>query len=95
MVLRVARLPRLLSRFLWWLALHVLPGERVRHFGTFTVSTTAPFGTKSLVVPTVGSPVVHYGAINDAGEMPVNMVIDHRIMDGAVVGFTLMEWNSS
>ena len=69
----------------------VLPRERVRLFGTFTVSTTAPFGTKSLVVPTVGSPVEHFGAINEAGEMPVNLVIDHRIMDGAVVGFTLME----
>jgi hypothetical protein len=89
--LRAARLPRLLSRGLWWLALHVLPRERVRHFGTFTVSTVAPFGAKALYVPTVGSPLVHYGAINEQGEMPVNLAIDHRLMDGAVAGFTLME----
>jgi hypothetical protein len=89
--LRSARLPRLLSRALWWMALHVFPQERVRHLGTFTVSTLCPYGAKALVVPTVGSPLVHYGAINEQGEMPVNLIIDHRLMDGAIAGFTLME----
>jgi hypothetical protein len=89
--LRMARLPRLLSRALWWLALHCLPRERVRHFGTFTVSTLSPFGAKSLYVPTLGGPLVHYGAISEQGEIPVHLTIDHRVMDGAVVGFTLLE----
>lgn len=89
--LRTARMPRLLSRAVWWVALHCLPRERVRHFGTFTVSTLSPFGAKSLYVPTLGGPLVHYGAVNDQGEVPVHLTIDHRVMDGAVVGFTLME----
>jgi hypothetical protein len=76
---------------MWWLALHCLPRERVRHFGTFTVSTLSPFGAKSLYVPTLGGPLVHYGAISDEGEIPVHLTIDHRVMDGAVVGFTLLE----
>jgi hypothetical protein len=87
----VARLPRLLSRALWWLALHCLPRERVRQFGTFSVSTLSPFGAKSLYVPTLGSPLVHYGAISEQGEIPVHLIIDHRVMDGAIVGFTLLE----
>jgi hypothetical protein len=89
--LRTARMPRLLSRAVWWLALHCLPRERVRHFGTFTVSTLSPFGAKSLYVPTLGGPLVHYGAVSDQGEIPVHLTIDHRVMDGAVVGFTLLE----
>jgi hypothetical protein len=89
--IRLARLPRLLSRAVWWLALHCLPRERVRHFGTFTVSTMSPFGAKSLYVPTLGGPLLHYGGISEQGDVPVHLTIDHRVMDGAVVGFTLLE----
>jgi hypothetical protein len=90
MALRVARMPRLVRRFLWWLSMNI-PGSRVRRFGTFMISTVGPFGAKALTMPTFGNPLVHYGALSESGEMPVALVIDHRIMDGAVAGYTLME----
>jgi hypothetical protein len=89
--LRVSRLPQLVRRFLWWLALNVMPSRRARHFGTFGVTTMSPFGARTLQVPSVWATMLHYGAISDAGEVPVGLVFDHRIMDGAVVGYTLME----
>jgi len=87
----IERLPLIVRRFLWWLALNVLPRRRARHFGTFGVTTMSPFGAKTLQVPTLWSAFLHYGEFTEAGEVPVGLVFDHRVMDGAVVGFTLME----
>jgi hypothetical protein len=87
----VGRLPRPLRRFFWWLALRVLPRRRARHFGTFGVTTMSPFGARTLHVPTIWSAFLHYGVINEAGEVPVGVAFDHRVMDGAVVGYTLIE----
>ncbi len=89
--MRLARLPRLVSRFLFWLALEVLPRRRVRHFGTFGVTTMSPFGAKTLTVPSMFSVLLHYGAMTETGDVPVGLSFDHRVMDGAVVGYTLME----
>jgi hypothetical protein len=89
--MRTARLPRFLRRFLWWLSLHVLPRRRARHFGTFGVTTMSPFGAKTLEVPSLWGAFLHYGTIGTAGEVPVGLAFDHRVMDGAVVGYTLME----
>jgi hypothetical protein len=87
----VARLPVLLRRFLWWLALNVLPRRRARHFGTFGVTTMSPFGAKTLEVPTLWTGFLHYGVMSDQGEVPVGIAFDHRVVDGAVVGYTLLE----
>jgi hypothetical protein len=89
--MRITRLPWLLRRLLWWLALDVLPRRRARHFGTFGVTTMSPFGARTLQVPTLWTAFLHYGAMNDAGEVPVGICFDHRVMDGAVVGYTLLE----
>jgi hypothetical protein len=87
----VERLPWFLRRLAWWLALNVLPRRRARHFGTFGVTTMSPFGARTLQVPTLWSAFLHYGSISETGEASVGLVFDHRVMDGAVVGFTLME----
>lgn len=86
-----ARLPKLLRRVLLWLALEALPPRRARHFGTFGVTTMSPFGAKTLEAPSFWTALLHYGAIGEAGEVPVGVAFDHRVMDGAVVGFTLVE----
>lgn len=88
---RVTRLPGVIRRFLWWLTLHVVPSRRARHFGTFGVTTMSPFGAKTLTVPSLWSAFLHYGVISPAGEVPVGLAFDHRVMDGAVVGYTLLE----
>jgi hypothetical protein len=87
----VGRLPTLLRRFLWWLSLNVLPRRRARHFGTFGVTTMSPFGARTLEVPTLWSAFLHYGPMTPSGEVPVGVAFDHRVMDGAVVGYTLVE----
>jgi hypothetical protein len=89
--LRIGRLPQVLRRFLWWLSLHVLPRRRARHFGTFGVTTMSPFGAKTMEVPSLWTAFLHYGVFTEAGEVPVGLIFDHRVMDGAIVGFTLME----
>ncbi len=89
--LLVGRLPRLLRRLLWWTALNVLPRRRARHFGTFGVTTMSPFGARTLHVPSLWSAFLHYGVLTPAGEVPVGIAFDHRLMDGAVVGYTLLE----
>ncbi len=87
----VGRLPRPLRRFAWWLGLHVLPRRRARHFGTFGVTTMSPYGARTLQVPTLWAAFLHYGVLTEAGEIPVGVAFDHRVMDGAVVGYTLLE----
>jgi hypothetical protein len=71
--------------------LQVLPRRRSRHFGTFGVTTMSPFGAKTLTVPTLWAAFLHYGTLTATGEVPVGLAFDHRLMDGSVVGFTLME----
>ena len=87
----VGRLPTLLRRFLLWLSLHALPRRRARHFGTFGVTTMSPFGARTLEVPTLWSAFLHYGPMTPSGEVAVGLAFDHRVMDGAVVGYTLLE----
>jgi hypothetical protein len=87
----LARMPKVIRRFFWWLALNVLPRRRARHFGTFGLTTMSPFGAKTLEVPSLWSAFLHYGTITETGEVPVGVAFDHRVMDGAVVGYTLLE----
>jgi hypothetical protein len=87
----VSRLPALCRRFLWWLAHEALPSRRAHHFGTFGVTTMSPFGARTLSVPTLWTTFLHYGPISAAGEVAVGLAFDHRVLDGAVVGYTLLE----
>jgi hypothetical protein len=89
--LRAARLPRLVRRFLWWLAMNLLPGHRARTFGTFGVTTMSPYGARTVETPSLWTAFLHYGVMSEAGEVPVGLVFDHRVMDGSVVGYTLLE----
>lgn len=89
--LRIARLPAFVRRTLFWLALNLFPRQRAKRFGTFMVTTMSPYGAKVASIPTLGHPILHYGAFTEAGDVPVGLTVDHRVMDGSVVGFTLLE----
>lgn len=89
--LLLARLPGPIRRLLWWLTLNVVTRRRARHVGTFGVTTMSPFGAKTLEVPTLWTAFLHYGVMTEAGELPVGLAFDHRVVDGAVVGYTLLE----
>jgi hypothetical protein len=88
---RIGRLPGVIRRLLWWLSLNVMPRQRARHFGTFGVTTMSPFGARTLEVPSLWSALLHYGGITPEGDIPVGIAFDHRLMNGAVVGYTLLE----
>lgn len=90
-LLRFARIPWPFRRFVFWLGLQVFPRRRSRHFGTFGVTTMSSYGAKTLQVPSIWGALLHYGTINDSGEVPVAIAFDHRVMDGREVGFALLE----
>jgi hypothetical protein len=89
--LLISRLPAFLSRLLWWLAHEAIPSRRAHHFGTFGVTTMSPFGARTLTVPTLWTTFLHYGPITPAGEVAVGLAFDHRVLDGALIGYTLLE----
>jgi hypothetical protein len=87
----VSRLPAVCRRLLWWLTHDVVPRRRAHHFGTFGVTTMSPYGARTLTVPTLWTTFLHYGPITPAGDVDVGLAFDHRVLDGAVVGYTLLE----
>src|SRR5207249_11642246 len=58
---RVARLPRPLRRWAWWVGLNASGRERVRHFGTFGVTAMAGTGSTSFHVLSPLTAMLFYG----------------------------------
>jgi hypothetical protein len=81
-VLRLARYPGLLRRFVMWSALHWSGFRRSKRFGTFLVSSLGNLGCHSQnpVVPLTG--YLTYGPIAADGRVLVNLTFDHRVFDG-------------
>jgi hypothetical protein len=88
--LRFTRLPRPLRRFAWWLALHVLGSRREKHFGTFGISVYSSIGVDSLHPIAPMTTLLNYGRIAADGQVDVRIVYDHRVLDGSVIGRTLL-----
>jgi hypothetical protein len=86
--LRLARLPRLLRRPLWWIGLNI--GRlRANYFGTFAVTAYSSRGAESLHPLTPLTTAVTYGPIGPDGRVDVRLVYDHRVLDGATVARAL------
>jgi len=90
-LLIMARLPSFVRRLLLWFAFRVKPRYRMRYFGTFGVTTMSPYGAKTTGAPCFWTSMLHYGPVSSEGEVDVGIIFDHRIMDGSVVGYTLLE----
>jgi hypothetical protein len=86
----VARLPRPLRRFAWWLGLNCSGPLRASHMGTFGVSVYAGLGAESLHPITPLTSTLNYGVIQPDGAVSVRIVYDHRVMDGATVARALV-----
>ncbi len=92
LALRVAYLPQVLRRILWWFGLNI-GRQRPNYFGTFGLSVLGAGGVD------VGFPIspwtmfISYGPISPAGDVRITLGFDHRTMDGAVVtrGFDSLE----
>jgi hypothetical protein len=86
--LRVARLPRLVRRMLWWLMLNVGRG-RANYLGTFTVTAYSALGAESLHPLTPTTTTLTYGVIGPDGGVNVRLIYDHRVLDGATIARAL------
>jgi hypothetical protein len=51
----------------------------------------SPYGARTLTVPTLWTTFLHYGPVTPGGDVAVGLAFDHRVLDGAVVGYTLLE----
>lgn len=80
----LGRLPWILRRPLWWFGLNV-SRQRARLFGTFCISVSAPFGAEGLHPIGPYTTILNYGPIGADGGVNVRFVVDHRVIDGAMV----------
>lgn len=87
-LLRLARAPRPLRRFLLWLGLN-LPRSRPGLFGTFGLSVYSSLGSESLHPLSPLTTTLTYGVIGADGAVDVRLVYDHRVLDGATVARAL------
>lgn len=90
-MLRLARLPRLLRRPVWWGALNLSARARGKLFGTFAVSSVSNWGVDSLRPLSPVTTLLHYGTVGDDGAVAVRLTFDHRVMDGGVPSRALNE----
>jgi hypothetical protein len=82
--LRIARLPLLLRRLIWWLGLNI-GRQRASHFGTAAMSVLGGQGVEVVFAVSPWSLLLSYGPIAASGDVTVTISFDHRVMDGAVI----------
>jgi hypothetical protein len=88
---RFSRLPTPVRRLAWWLGMNVLPHKRAKHMGTFSLSTLASFGATNCYHPSPLTTSLTYGPMDAHGQVPVTLLFDHRVMDGARVARALAD----
>src|SRR5262249_32314081 len=86
---RLARMPWLCRRLVWWFGLNVWGRKRAHHLGTFGISVYASLGAASLHPLSPLTTTLNYGVLEADGSMDVRLVYDHRVLDGAVVARAL------
>ncbi len=90
---KLAHLPTVLRRLIWWFNLNLATGARVRRLGSFFLSTLASRGAEIQLPPSVHTCCLTYGPLRSDGTCRVTLAYDHRVMDGAIVadGLRLLE----
>lgn len=81
-LIRIARLPMPLRRLVWRAALYWSGPLRGRYVGTFALN---PFPTGGTITQSTTpiSLMLYYGLVEKNGDTQVQVLFDHRIMDGA------------
>lgn len=85
----IARFPRFLRRWAWWIGLNWSGAKRAKYYGTFAVSVYSALGAESLHPITPLTTTLNYGVIGADGTVPVRIIYDHRLMDGATIARAL------
>lgn len=87
--IRTCRLPLPLRRFAWWFGLNSSGPKRAKRVGTFGVSVYSSLGAESLHPMSPLTTTLTYGVVQPDGTVPVRLIYDHRVMDGATVARAL------
>lgn len=77
---KVARLPLLIRRPVWWLVLN-LGFAREKLFGTFGLSAIAATGAEIQQLRAPQTTSLTYGALDANNKLRTRLVFDHRVMD--------------
>jgi hypothetical protein len=88
--LRYSRVPRPLRRVMWWFP-HLFGGMRATRFGTIGLTTVSSRGGISIHPPSVSTTTLTFGPVNQAGDVRVTLVYDHRVLDGSTIADFLAE----
>jgi len=81
-LLRIARYPALLRRFIFWSTLNWSGYKRCKRFGTFMISSLGNFSCELLVPHMPLTAYLTFGPISPDGRVAVTLAFDHRVMDG-------------
>jgi hypothetical protein len=86
---RFYSLPRPVRRLIWWYVLNLRGSRKAEFMGTFAVTVYSALGAESLHPLSPLTSTLNYGVIGADGRVPVRVVYDHRVMDGATVARAL------
>jgi hypothetical protein len=84
-LIRITRFPLPLRRLLWRIVLYTSGRLKARYFGTFSLNPLVSRRGRTTQSATPVTMSFEYGPLQQNGEMPVQIFIDHRVMDGASV----------
>jgi hypothetical protein len=87
----MSRLPWPLRPLVWWGTLNVFGRRRCHNFGTFGLSSVAAQGASLLHLIPLLTATLHYGLLDEAGNLDVRLTWDHRVLDGAAAARILVE----
>jgi hypothetical protein len=87
----MSRVPWPVRPLLWWATLNLFGRRRCHNFGTFGLSTVAAQGAGLLHVIPLLTSMLHYGLIDEAGDLDLRLTFDHRVMDGAAAARVLVD----
>jgi hypothetical protein len=81
-LIRITRLPYPLRRLLWRLALYCSGRLKSRYFGTISLNSPSVRRLRMTQSVTPVTLSFEYGAFLPNGEMPLQVFMDHRVIDG-------------
>ncbi len=81
-LIRVTRMPLPIRRSLWRLALHGSGQLHARYFGTYSIGAISAPRTEVMQAPTPITMSVFHGYLEPNGDMPLQILVDHRVIDG-------------
>jgi hypothetical protein len=90
-LMRIAKLPAALRRFIFWSTLSLSGAKRAKRFGTFMISSLGKFGVEQVHPIAPVTTYLTFGPIAANGDVTATCVYDHRVMDGGQVARALSE----